>query len=679
MNYRWLVFFSYLLSLVFTNSLYSQDYVSLSRSLPFHFLPGREFFYGDDFLGPVDNPFFKKGILAKIYLRNDIRSKEINELQNIRGQEVFYRSSIPKPETFSELKRMIIQEKIRSGGPREEIKMIEEMSYQDFLKSTTLNSIAKVYLRKIVEIEALKNNIGLIPSDVFTHFAINKIFHNYLAKEVDRNVLSGQILYEIFFKKIKSTKASFQILMRRKELEELAARSDDMEIIRHYPNKMILDFSCINGEDCIPHLDGKIIKDFFKKALIDLLRNIYISNFSRSKPPLEIDETLKEKLVSKNTKNEIIKIVNGIFKEDDIDIIIKAVHGNNEKALRLVVSRLIADYLVAENPEINMMKQFILKNDTLDFITGRFVNDLFYLEYNIFFEMIKAKLTRYHRQAVRQNTFIKLLKKKPGLSYNVLFSVTNKEMDLLFDDLISLNKSILRYQQYQANIIKLDINGENRHAKFNFFKKRVTALFESSSNLSFSDKKKIFLEEFNDNFRGRGNDSESSMSLLKILKVSKSDNEFIHKKIKKQLFNPIFSIQSLLPEITLQDNDDILSVIFLLNIEDLGEKKRSMNEREVQSILMDKIKQKANIFSYREVVFDLFQKYPLKTMINICAHPLWPCLELSSRELVKALFPEYFYKKTDFENDYYSLGDFRSLSKIKLIESKYFFESVFSL
>ena len=128
-------------------------------------------------------------------------------------------------------------------------------------------------------------------------------------------------------------------------------------------------------------------------------------------------------------------------------------------------------------------------------------------------------------------------------------------------------------------------------------------------------------------------------------------------------FNPILLMSSSLPSVHLKEESKI---VFILDIKNKGRTVLPLENEKVQAVLRELIVTKKKHSIYREVVSSAFYNYPIREILSICSHPLWPCFSSSRSKLVNVLFVEKFMSDVELPTDDLHRGK-NSLENPKLL------------
>ncbi len=127
-------------------------------------------------------------------------------------------------------------------------------------------------------------------------------------------------------------------------------------------------------------------------------------------------------------------------------------------------------------------------------------------------------------------------------------------------------------------------------------------------------------------------------------------------------FNPLFGIQSLLPEAAISGTPTGATLLLLEELASVDAEKVGLKDSRIKQILWKKIQLKTQANGFREIAYKLLSRNTITVVNDTCLDSNWACIATSPRQLADALFPEALC--TDSQMPGSSLGNRELLDQV---------------
>ncbi|MGK5089246.1 hypothetical protein WDW86_16980 [Bdellovibrionota bacterium FG-2] len=288
-----------------------------------------------------------------------------------------------------------------------------------------------------------------------------------------------------------------------------------------------------------------------------------------------------------------------------------------------------------------------------------------------FREQIRLKLESVNT-SLRRGTIWQTLLAESALGIDLQFRVLPGEFEKMYQTTFSTKSAaeLIDVPRMEAKVREVTITG----AKASDFKKRFEALLalksEEATKAIFGDGTTQMTPEEELAAKAKINDlrktaPEEILALLKAefaadisaktIQIESKAKSFQKSELDplppasdmtaeaqemRIAFNPLFGIQSLLPETPISGASEGSLLMLLEELSSLAAEQVGIKDSRIRKNLWKKIQLKTQANSFREITYNLLRRNTLKVENDTCLDSNWNCITTSPKLLTDALFPE---------------------------------------
>ncbi|MBT6326127.1 MAG: hypothetical protein HOJ35_09165, partial [Bdellovibrionales bacterium] len=483
--------------------------------------------------GDTLNPYFKNATLWEI---QDRRINNLDEsLYKITGVDLLRTMKPLSEENFKKFKKQIITSMQYFFEDGKDIK------YKDYLNFLMNEAVSKIWLGRILKIEALKSNYDFNTDERI----VNYIFSDIIGQNIEE---TDYFLDEReAFRQLRNSKNEFKIMpISLKELKGSVTVSTN-PIISNYPNAVNLQIACksTTWAECAPLLTKSEVVKIFMSKIVSIvedkrlsgirfgmnekerirLRNILLNNIERERIRKEIDIFIEEENVEK---------LNKLF----------SVNENSEEPKEIIDSWL--NKVIQSTTLINAAKDLtsvISEESVRDFIVDQIYFNLEMAPIKNFKNIIKEKIDQVTKVIIQKLVFADLLKKyAPFMSFDLMLAVGETELNRRYEYLSKNSSSLISFEELHLNVLEILIDPKEPAISVEQIRKAVLKKMNGQVFNSINEKREAIIKYLSQNgYAGKFKDSYRM-----ITKSKATGNEL-------SFFNPILLMSSSLPSVHLKE------------------------------------------------------------------------------------------------------------------------------
>ncbi len=605
--------------------------------LPPEFLP-TEINYGDTL-----NPYFKNATLWEI---QDRRINNLDDsLYQITGVDLLRAMKPLSEENFKKFKNQIVRSMQYFFEDGKDIK------YKDYLNFLMNEAVSKIWLGRILKIEALKSNYDFNTDERI----VNYIFSDIIGQNIEETDYYWDEIEA--FRQLRNSKNEFKIIpISLKELKGSVTVNSN-SIISNYPNVINMQIACksTTWSECAPMLTKSQLVKIFMSKIVSIvedkrlsgirfemnekerirLRHILLNNIEREKIKNEIDLFIEEEMVER--LNKLISLNDNSGKSKEII----------ESWLNNIIESKI---VVNAGKDLNSV---ISEGNVRNFTVDQIYFNLEMAPVKNFKNKIKEQVDQVTKVIIQKLVFADLLKKyAPFMSFDLMLAVGDRELKSRYDYLSKNSSSLISFEELHLNVLEILIEPKESVSSVEQIRKTVLKNMNGQIFNSTNEKREAIIKYLSQN--GHAGKIKDSYRVIRKSKATEKELTF---------FNPILLMSSYLPSVHLKEESKL---VFILDIKNKGRTVLPLENEKVQAVLRELIVTKKKHSIYREVVSSTFYNYPIREILSTCSHPSWPCFSSSRSELINVLFVEKFMSDVQLPTDELHRGK-NSLENPKLL------------